>query len=192
MKRLLVKINFPNILTVARILVTPLFVILLIREHFDAAFLVFIIASVSDGLDGFLARWLDNRTELGALLDPMADKVLLVSAFATLAIMNIVPGWLTVVVISRDIMIALGIVVFMVFGVKYRIRPSWLSKCTTTAQLVFIMIIMMGRWWESIKAAHEPMMWLTACLTIVSGLHYVVVGLRLLQPAANERHNTHD
>ncbi|MEA1899712.1 MAG: CDP-alcohol phosphatidyltransferase family protein, partial [Thermodesulfobacteriota bacterium] len=100
-------INIPNILTVIRILLTPLFVIFLLRNLFSFALLVFTIAAISDALDGLFARYFNQHTALGAYLDPIADKLLLTSAFVSLAILKIVPGWLTVIVISRDILILL-------------------------------------------------------------------------------------
>ena len=96
-------INIPNILTVLRILITPLFVILLIRDLHGYALLLFVLAGVSDGLDGLIARMFNQRSDLGAVLDPIADKLLLTAAYLSLGILKDIPGWLVVVVISRDV-----------------------------------------------------------------------------------------
>ncbi|MBW2175094.1 MAG: CDP-alcohol phosphatidyltransferase family protein [Deltaproteobacteria bacterium] len=97
--------NIPNTLTLLRILLTPLFAIFLIKHLFDFALLVFAIAALSDGVDGFIARVFRQKTTLGAFLDPAADKLLLVTAFVTLAIQEQIPSWLSVLVITRDVII---------------------------------------------------------------------------------------
>ena len=128
-------INIPNILTVARILLTPLFIILLIKNLFAHALIVFTLAGISDGLDGFIARYFNQRTVMGSYLDPIADKFLLSAAFITLAILRIIPAWLTVIVISRDILILAGIAVFSITDIKVNIKPSIVSKFTTADKL---------------------------------------------------------
>jgi len=104
-------INIPNILTITRILVTPFFVILLLKDMYALALMVFTLASVSDGLDGFIARCFNQKTLLGAYLDPIADKLLLTASFVSMAILHLIPEWLAVIVISRDVLIAIGMAV---------------------------------------------------------------------------------
>src|SRR3990170_3134044 len=116
-------LNFPNLLTFARIISIPLFIILLIDQFYYWALVVFIAAAVSDAVDGLLARLLHQRTELGSYLDPAADKLLSVSSFITLAILNILPGWLAVIVISRDLIISLGILIFFFTSRSLKITP---------------------------------------------------------------------
>ena len=101
-------VSIPNILTVLRILLIPLLVIFLIKGLMDHALMVFAVAGVSDGLDGFIARYFNQRTELGAYLDPIADKLLLMSAYVTMAAMALIPAWVAVIVISRDVIIVTG------------------------------------------------------------------------------------
>ncbi len=176
-------INIPNILTIFRILLTPLFVIFLIRDMFSFALLVFSIAAVSDALDGLLARVFNQYSVLGAYLDPIADKLLLVSAFVSLAVLKIIPPWLTVIVISRDIMIVTGISIFAMTDIPIEMKPSLVSKCTTVAQLFTIILILLD---PQIPGAHIIkllLFWITAGLTITSGLHYIYFGLNVLQNA---------
>src|SRR3970040_1766704 len=101
--------NIPNILTIFRILLVPVFVIFVIQNNLFMALVIFILAGITDGLDGFLARVLDQRTVIGAYLDPIADKFLLISAYLSLTIKDMLPGWLSVVVVTRDIIILSGV-----------------------------------------------------------------------------------
>ena len=103
--------NIPNFLTLFRIILVPAFVIFLIQSEYDKALIVFVVAGLTDALDGTLARLLKCQTILGAYLDPIADKLLLVTSYATLAILGIIPAWLSVLVISRDIIILIGIAI---------------------------------------------------------------------------------
>ncbi len=106
--------NIPNLITLLRIILVPVVVILLIQGSFLKALMVFIVAGLSDALDGFLARVLNQQTALGAYLDPIADKALLASTFITLSVLHVIPGWLTVIVISRDLIILLGILILSI------------------------------------------------------------------------------
>lgn len=178
-------INVPNILTITRLLLTPLFVILLIRDQLTAALMIFFLAGISDGLDGLIARWFNQRTVLGAYLDPVADKVLLMSSYICLAILEIIPAWLTVIVLSRDILIVIGIAIFTLTEKKVRIRPSLISKCTTAVQLVMVIVSLMAPDIHQLQGFQKPLLWTTAILTTVSGLHYIFIGMNLLQQAEN-------
>lgn len=180
-------INIPNVLTLVRLLLTPLFVILLLQDRLTAALIIFSLAGISDGLDGFIARWFNQQTVLGAYLDPVADKVLLVSAFVCLAISGIIPEWLTVVVLSRDIIIIIGIAILTLTEKKYRIRPSLVSKCTTVAQIAMVIVSLILPDIPGLQAMQHLLMWTTAALTIVSGLHYLYIGMNILQQAEENR-----
>ncbi len=182
------KISIPNILTICRILLTPLFVILAQRNLFGHALLIFALAGVSDALDGLIARLFNQRTELGAFLDPIADKLLLISAFISLAVPGILPGWLAVIVISRDVLILMGIAVLTVTGVGFQIHPSWISKCTTFAQIAVIFLTLLQLQLEDLLPLLEPLFWLTAGLTILSGLHYIYLGMNILQAGTDQDH----
>ena len=178
-------LNWPNVLTLARILITPLFIICLIKGSYAMALLIFTLAGVTDGLDGLLARLMDQRTTIGAFLDPIADKLLLVSAFVTLAVQEMIPAWLTVVVISRDVLIIVGIAILEVSRVDYQIQPSMVSKCTTVAQLATIFLLLLSTQTTVLAHALLPVYWLTTALSIASGLHYVYLGIQIMPDAEN-------
>ena len=177
-------INIPNILTLLRILLTPLFVIFLLKHLYFFALIVFTLAGISDGLDGFIARYLNQRTTLGAYLDPIADKLLLTAAYASLAILNIIPPWLTVIVISRDVLIAIGMFIFSMTNIRVEIKPSIVSKCTTVIQLLTVFLSLLQMQIAGISTIIFSVCLLTAVLTIMSGLHYIYIGLNILQKAS--------
>ncbi len=179
-------LNLPNILTLVRMLITPIFIICLIKGAYQMALLIFTLAGVTDGLDGLLARLLDQKTTLGAYLDPIADKLLLVSAFVTLAAQQMIPAWLTVVVISRDVLIIIGIAILEVSKVDYQIQPSMVSKCTTVAQLATIFLLLLSIQTTVLEHALLPVYWLTTALSIASGLHYVYLGIQIMPDTEND------
>ncbi len=183
-------IGLPNIITVIRIILTPLFVILLLKDMQGYALLIFTLAGISDGLDGFLARYTNQQTTLGAHLDPLADKLLLTSAYICLAVMRLIPGWLAVLVITRDVIILIGIAVFSMTGISVSIKPSLISKCTTVFQLSTIFFSLLQPRFTQAFALGWALIWITAALTILSGLHYIYLGLANMQngpkPARNK------
>jgi cardiolipin synthase len=174
-------INIPNILTVLRILITPLFVIFLIRNQHGYALLVFVFAGVSDGLDGLIARWLNQRSDLGAVLDPIADKLLLTAAYITLGILRDIPGWLAVLVISRDVLIVTGIAVLTFADIHFDIRPSLISKWTTVFQILMVGVSLLDLGFSGAQTLQLVLGWVTAAMTVLSGLHYTYLGLNILQ-----------
>jgi len=180
--------NVPNLLTLLRIILSPIIVILLIQGAFLKALIVFIVAGITDALDGFLARVLHQQTVLGAYLDPIADKGLLASSFITLSVLHIIPGWLTVIVISRDFIILLGISVLSIMSIPVKIRPLFVSRVTTTLQLITVLAALAAR---SVPGeGYEPWLlaiyWVTAAFTIVSGLGYMAKGVALINRAGKD------
>jgi cardiolipin synthase len=174
--------NIPNLITLLRIILVPVVVILLIQGSFLKALMVFIVAGLSDALDGFLARVLNQQTTLGAYLDPIADKALLASTFITLSVLHVIPGWLTVIVISRDFIILLGILILSIMSFSVEIRPWFISKITTGLQLSTVLLALFSR---SLPEEVHPLWlhtlyWVTALFTVVSGLHYMSRGLKLI------------
>jgi cardiolipin synthase len=174
--------NIPNLITLLRIILVPIIVILLIQGSFLKALIVFVVAALSDALDGFLARVLRQQTVLGAYLDPIADKALLASSFLTLSILHIIPSWLAVIVISRDFIILLGISVLSILSISVEIRPTFISKVTTALQLITVLLALSlqcltggvnGIWSLAIY-------WATAFFTIISGLNYMARGMELM------------
>jgi cardiolipin synthase len=184
-------INVPNILTVLRILIAPVFVILLLRDLHGLALLMFVLAGISDGLDGLIARMFNQRSDLGAVLDPIADKLLLSTAYVSLGVLAHIPGWLAVVVISRDVMIVTGIAVLSFCRIDFDIRPSRLSKWTTAAQILTIGFALLN-FQLPVAGFLHGLCWATAVMTVLSGLHYTYIGLNTLQRGFDSRSGRHD
>ena len=176
-----IPINIPNTLTLLRILLTPLFAIFLIKHMLDFALLVFAIAALSDGLDGIVARLFRQKTTLGSYLDPAADKLLLTTAFVTLAIQELIPSWLAVIVITRDVLILFGVALFTITSRGFDPKPSILSKITTVAQLASVILVLSGYHVSSIVRLQSPVFWFAAGMTMVSGFQYIYRGLNILQ-----------
>ncbi len=172
--------NLPNTLTVIRVLLIPAFVILIINHSFGWALIIFIIAGMTDGLDGLLARLTRQKTELGAYLDPIADKLLLISSYLSLAIVEIIPGWLSVIVITRDVIILLGILVIMLLSRPPAIHPSFISKMTTTFQILTVILALLAGYDSFFKHLTPIAIYATTFLTVLSGIHYIYVGIQIL------------
>jgi cardiolipin synthase (CMP-forming) len=130
-------LSIPNLITLGRILLVPVVVWAIAQGLMWLAFLLFVAAGVSDAVDGFLAKRFGMTTVLGAYLDPLADKALIVSIYVTLGINGLIPRWLVILVVSRDIMIIGGIMLSWVMGNPLKIRPLLVSKLNTVAQIVF-------------------------------------------------------
>lgn len=175
--------TIPNLLTVVRIMLTPVVVMAFIQKRIDLALLSFFVAGITDALDGLLARLLKQRTELGAMLDPLADKVLIVATILCLGIMEWVPSWLVVIVITRDLIIVGGLMLVSLWGVDVRtqIHPSFASKTNTSAQIVLILLVLTGRLgWDVLPWLQPVALYVTAVLTIITGVDYVLRGLALI------------
>lgn len=165
--------TIPNLITTLRIILVPIFVIYLINDHSLGALAVFMAAGLSDGADGFLARLLDQKSTLGAWLDPMADKLLLVAAFIILAVREFIPNWLTVIVITRDVLILLGVVLLFLTHHELRIRPSLLSKITTCLQMGTVFLVLAKESVGFLSVLVPGIYWVTALFTMASGLDYM-------------------
>ena len=172
--------NLPNIMTLIRVLLIPLFVIFIINKLFGWALITFAVAGITDGIDGMIARITHKRTELGAYLDPIADKLLLIAAFVTLAIIEILPSWLAVIVVTRDVIILLGFLVFILLDYRPEIKPSLVSKVTTFFQISTILLVLMAGYAPVFKQLSSIAIYGTTLFTIVSGSHYIYVGTRIL------------
>lgn len=179
--------NIPNFLSLLRIILVPVIVIFLIQDEYAKALIVFAIAGLTDALDGTLARLMKQQTELGAFLDPLADKLLLSTSFITLAILGFIPGWLTVIVISRDFIILLGIMILSMMSVEYEIKPLFVSKVTTGLQIgtVFCTLFLKCFSYDIINYNLIIILsWLTAFFTIISGLFYIFKGIKFVNQKA--------
>jgi cardiolipin synthase len=174
-------VNLPNILTILRILCVPVFINLLIYGRFDYALALFLIAAATDGLDGLIARVTKQRSLLGMYLDPLADKVLLTSAFITLSVLHYVPIWLTTIVVSRDLILALGTLLLQLLNLRVDITPTWLGKATTVLQLGYVVIHLALVALASPDGLLLPAALLVTVVTVVSGLHYIYRAIRTLR-----------
>ena len=177
-------LNLPNFLTILRIVAIPVFLIFLTDGRFGAALIVFVLAGITDALDGAIARLTNSRTTLGAYMDPLADKMLILSAFVVFASMDVVPRWLTVVVISRDVIILVGYLsLFLLIQQLMEIRPSAISKAATFLQLATLSAVLLSLWRSEMVAAgtRSTLFEVTGIVTAISGFHYIYRGLRWYQ-----------
>jgi cardiolipin synthase len=172
--------TIPNLITSLRIILTPVFIIFLINDKLTSALIFFILAGISDALDGAIARLFDQKSKLGAFLDPLADKLLLASSFVMLAVKGYIYPWLTVIVISRDIMISLGILILFFNSQDFTIRPAFFSKITTCLQLICVFMVLFSAHFQLPYQVMEGLFWMTALMTIISGLHYMVRWFKMM------------
>ena len=174
-------LNLPNFITLLRIGAIPVFLILLLDERYTEALLVFILAGITDSLDGLLARWLDARTTLGAFIDPLADKLLLVSSFVILAFLGDISRWLAVLVIMRDVIILIGYsVLFFVTGHAIQVRPTLIGKASTFFQLLTVIMALVALHnaaWQIPLLRDTSEIFAGATVTI-SGFQYLSRGFR--------------
>ncbi len=166
--------NIPNLITIFRILLVPLTVWLLTTQSFMIAFIVFVIAGLSDGIDGFLARRFNWQSELGSYLDPLADKTLLVSIFVMLGILRFVPDWLVFLVVTRDIMIISAVMLSWLMDKPVSMQPLWISKVTTVGQIIFAgsALFLLGLEKDATNSLFAGSV-IVAVLTVASGSLYL-------------------
>jgi|SRR5882724_180457 cardiolipin synthase len=184
-------LTVPNMLTVFRMVLIPVFVTMLFYQRFIVALAVFVCAGLTDGLDGLLARRFDQRSQLGTVLDPIADKLMMVTAFIVLSMRSIfpppvpshlpVPFWVTITVISRDVFIIVGAAAINIMTGFRGFRPSWLGKVNTTVQIVAIGAIMFAASVPYYTGYYLPTVYVTVfSLAVLSGLHYIFFASKLL------------
>ena len=173
-------LTIPNIITMIRIAATPLFIILLIQDEYQTALVLFLLAGLSDLVDGLIARTWRQKSPLGAYLDPLADKLLLSSSFLARGYFQKMPAWLAVIVISRDVLIVGGIVSLKLFDLQVVIQPERVSKWATAFQILAVFFVL----WAQVTAFPPVILWgcfyVTAALTVYSGFQYLGRGLRIL------------
>ena len=170
--------NWPNRLTIFRMLLVPVFVLAILYHRLDIGFVIFVIATLTDALDGYLARVLNQKTRLGSLMDPIADKLLLGSAFFCFSLIKGLPAYIKMpiyvplVVISRDILLVLGVFVVNFMKGEVNIKPTALGKITTVLQMLTIIAVL-------VRFTYSSWVWnLMVVLTIISGFDYIVTGAR--------------
>lgn len=176
--------TIPNLITILRIILTPIFIIFLLNDAYLPALILFAVAGISDAVDGLIARLFNQKSKLGAFLDPLADKILLVSAFVVLSAKDDVYAWLAVVVISRDFLILLGVLILFLNSQDFTFKPSIVSKMTTCMQLATVFVAL----FVAVSADHSPhlhqfsicLFWATGLLTVISCLHYMRQWFRMM------------
>ncbi len=178
--------SIPNQLTIIRILLAPCMVGCLVYYHPQRDWLrllalaFFTLGIVTDALDGFIARIANQRTELGVLLDPIADKLLILTTLISCSVIHglpeflRLPAWFNIVVISRDALLVSGSIMLFFMRGKWFVSPSWIGKCTTAAQMSVIPVLLLG------LPVKQHVILVATVLTVVSGIDYIRSGLRLL------------
>ena len=174
-------ITLPNLITLGRLVLVPVVLVAITEGRLDVAFWLFLVAGISDGVDGFIARHWNWRSELGAHLDPLADKALLVGTYAALGLEDRMPRWLAIIVISRDLAILGGVLLAWVMHRRIRIAPLFVSKMTTAAQIALALMVLARGAFHWLP---DHAIWLaslvTAGLTCISGAAYLWTWLGLM------------
>ncbi len=180
-------LTYANQLTILRMVFVPCIVILLIYGHPKSATILFLLAGITDGLDGLIARKLQQKTVLGSFLDPMADKILLTAAFVTLTIPSLplalhIPTWLTVLTISRDMIIAVSVLIIHLQTQHSNFPPTLLGKGTTAVQLLLVGVCMIANFETArpVFAVFPYVTYTTLAFTLASGLHYAYKSVKLI------------
>lgn len=172
--------NLPNSLTILRILLIPVFIGFLLYERYEYSLAVLLLAGLTDGLDGTIARVANQRTRLGAYLDPLADKLLLTSGFVTLSVLHLVPSWIAIVVVSRDMMLMTGTLLARLTESHLDISPTLLGKGTTLVQLSYLILVVVLTSRQMDLRLIQPLLYLMVCVTVMSGFHYLYRGFTRL------------
>lgn len=170
--------NIPNSLTILRILLIPVYIGFMTYGQFGFALLSLLLAGLTDAIDGPIARRLDQRTKLGTFLDPLADKLLLTSGFISLSTLHLVPSWLAILVVSRDIILLLGTAVAHLTNSPIDITPTFLGKGTTLLQLTYVLLVVLMTWKGHGIGILTPLLITMVVFTLASGLHYLYRGYR--------------
>ena len=172
-------LSIPNFITLGRVILVPIVFWLLVSGQTQVAFLAFIVAGISDAVDGYLAKRFGWQTELGAYLDPLADKLLIVSIFLALGAAAKLPSWLVIAVVSRDILIVIAIVLSWLLNHPVKIRPFVISKANTVSQIVLAATVLADDGFKlGLKGPRIVLIWLTAGLTLASLIAYLRAWLR--------------
>jgi cardiolipin synthase len=186
-------VSIPNIITLGRLLAVPLAVYLILAGELGWAFWTFVAAALSDAVDGFIARAFRARTHLGAYLDPIADKALLVSVYVALGHEGSLPVWLVILVVFRDLLIVGGVLLIQTLKESLAMQPSWASKLNTVMQLLLIAFVLAPHGFVQLGAAFDVteavrvLTLLTAATTAWSGIGYLIQGSRVMSRQGGTR-----
>ncbi|MBF9232353.1 CDP-alcohol phosphatidyltransferase family protein [Microvirga alba] len=171
--------TIPNLITIARLILVPIVIVMIMQQRWAAAFILFVVAGISDAVDGFIARHFNMQSEFGAYIDPLADKALLVSIYISLAVVGAIPSWLAIVVVSRDAMIVAAVLLSWVMDRPVTIKPLLVSKLNTLAQLAFAAFALAGNAYGiELGGLEDIAMLVVAALTVASAGAYLGGWLR--------------
>ena len=165
--------HLPNVITLARVALVPVLILLLKEQDYTAALIVFVIAGLSDALDGYLAKRLNVQSRLGAVLDPAADKLLLVSTYVMLTVLGHIPFWLVLVVAFRDLLIVGGYLLYTSHAGPVKMRPSFVSKLNTFLQITLVTVILAQQAAGLAWLPAEALIYAVLASTVLSGAHYL-------------------
>jgi cardiolipin synthase len=170
--------NIPNSLTILRILLIPVYIGCMTYGAFGLALLALLLAGFTDAIDGLLARRWNQQTRLGMFLDPLADKLLLTSGFLSLASLHLIPSWLVILVVSRDVLLLLGTAVTHLTGIQIDVTPTIWGKGTTALQLSYVFLVIFLTWLDLDLSMLTPLLVAVVGFTLASGFHYLYRGYR--------------
>ncbi|MDA2933915.1 CDP-alcohol phosphatidyltransferase family protein [Acidobacteria bacterium AH-259-D05] len=175
-----------NQLTILRMVFVPIFVLLIVYDYFGGALAIFLLAGVTDLLDGLIARKFGQKTPIGTFLDPVADKLLLAACFVLLSrgsaeLMVQIPLWLTITVIGRDALLVISIVIINLTMGRHLFPPSIYGKATTAVQLLTVLIVLVINYLKVAVPWVRFIFYLTFALTVISGMHYLARGMKLVE-----------
>jgi cardiolipin synthase len=174
-----VKFTIPNLISVLRMGLVPLFIIAVLEGQSLRALVLFLVAGLTDALDGFIARFANQQSLLGTYLDPIADKILLTSAYVALTVPSLNPGvqipiWITVLVIGRDVLlVVVGLILYLAGGVR-KFPPTLLSKINTATQVAAVLVVLLSSLLPHLESMATTLLYVVAVLTVSSGLDYVI------------------
>lgn len=180
-------LNLPNFLTLIRIVAIPFFLMLLSSSLYLEALIVFVLGGLTDVLDGAIARWTNQQTSLGTYLDPVADKLLVISSFVVLGLNGSLPPWMVVLVVSRDFIILFGYaIIYFLIGERLKVDPSFIGKLSTLLQLLTVVTVLILLYSPNLLEPWlvEYLIIVTAAATVISGFQYIYRGLVWLQNRA--------
>ena len=178
--------NLPNLITIGRLLSVPVIIYLLMQSAYQAAFGLFLLAGLSDAVDGYIAKSRNQRTRIGALLDPLADKTLLIAVYVTLGLQTHLPSWLIVLVVFRDVMIVGGIILLVLVGQDTSVRTLVISKINTAAQIGLAACILAELSWNfQLGWGSTFLVYFVAATTVTSGAGYILTWTRQIAGMEN-------
>lgn len=173
------------------LLVVPVF-LLMLEQEFSLALVLFFVAGISDALDGYLAKRNNWQSRLGSILDPLADKMLLVCSYFALGWVNLIPFWLVIAVVARDIAIVSGGIAYHIMVGRFEMEPTWISKSNTFFQIVLVLSVVFSYGFYALPPLYlDSMVYIVLVTTIVSGVDYVVTWSKRTFHAKNDHNHTH-